>query len=124
MGNSQTPQQRQNDACNLFHFCTIPQAINFTQSEYDQNYCTTGEDAACVVEIIQKNRKYFTEKIHKDECQQPCHTIDYSYSKMRNSLPSSRQEAWYQQILAILIYLDIEISYMLRYSLIDFFFNF
>ena len=54
---SQTPQQRQNDACNLFQFCTIPQAINFTQSEYDQNYCTDGTDAACVVEIIQKNRK-------------------------------------------------------------------
>ena len=103
--------RQQNEACNLFQFCTIPQAINFTQSDFDQNYCTTGDDAACVVEIIQKNRKYFTERMKKGEsnmmCPQPCHIIDYSYSKMINSLPSSKQGAWYQHYLSILIYLNI-----------------
>ena len=71
--------------CDLFKFCTIPQANSFTQNDVeDDDYCTTGEDAACVIEIIQKNRM-------KKECGQPCHTIKYSYSKMINSLPSSNQ---------------------------------
>ena len=87
-------------SCDLFNFCTIPQANSFTQGDFDEDYCTNGLDAACVVEIIQENRKYFTEKIEKEDsdmmCPKPCHTIDYSYSKMRNSLPSSKQEAWYQ----------------------------
>ena len=100
--------------CDLFKFCTIPQANSFTQGDFDEDYCTNGLDAACVVEIIQENRKYFTEKIEKEDsdmmCPKPCHTINYSYSKMRNSLPSSKQETWYEQILAILIYLDNIIS--------------
>ena len=97
--NSQETKQTQN-TCYLFNKCTIPQANSFTQGDFDDDdYCTNGLDAACVVEIIQKNRKYFTEKIEKEDsdmmCPKPCHTINYSYSKMRNSLPSSKQEAWY-----------------------------
>ena len=83
--NNQKSEETQNiTTCELFEFCTIPQAISFTQSNSDDDYCTTGEDAACVIEIIQKNRM-------KKDCEQPCHTIDYSYSKMMNSLPTTNQ---------------------------------
>ena len=90
---------RSNNAVHCFKFCTIPQAINFTQSDSDEvNYCTKGADAGCVIEIIQANRKYYIDKMDGSStmCPHPCHIIDYGYSKTINSIPSSKHgETWY-----------------------------
>ena len=54
-------------------------------------------NAGCVVEIIQKNQKWFTEKKPKktDECQKPCHMMDYTYSKMTTPLgPEHENQVW------------------------------
>ena len=87
------------NAVQCFKFCTIPQAINFTQSDSEVNYCTDGADAGCVIEIIQKNRKYYIDKMDEPNstmCPHPCHIIDYSYSKTINSIPTSKHgETWY-----------------------------
>ena len=102
--NSEEDSDEINDFAYCFKFCTIPQAVDFAQSNSEVNYCTNGADAGCVLEIIQANRKYFIDRMDGPNsttmCPHPCYDIDYSYSKTINSIPSSRHgETWYFTIL-------------------------
>ena len=102
--NSEEDSNEINDFAYCFKFCTIPQAVDFAQSNSEVNYCTNGADAGCVLEIIQANRKYFIDRMDGPNsttmCPHPCYDIDYSYSKTINSIPSSRHgETWYFTIL-------------------------
>ena len=66
-------------------------------TDFRSYLCTNSTDAGCIMEIIQKNQKWFTEKKPKktDECQKPCHMMDYTYSKMTTPLgPEHENQVW------------------------------
>ena len=59
--------------------CTIPQAEFFTPNVKNDQYCTDGQNAGCVMEVIHQSEKHFMDKGFQN-CDMPCQIMDYTYS--------------------------------------------